>query len=313
MKLELTSVFHATSPQTRAIAKLFYFDLAISALIFLIVAGLVVYVAIRFRQRADAAMPRQDLGDPKLETLWTVIPTLILIVLLVATAYTMHRVNPPVGQRTPDVVIVAHQWWWEFRYPSAHVTTANELHLPLGSNTLLRLESADVIHDFWVPDLAAKSDAIPGHPSYLWLTPECEGIFLGSCAEYCGMCHGQMGIRVIVEPPAVFAQWLQRQQRTPAAPPDDDAAQRGLRLFLAHTCITCHTLAGTTARGVVGPDLTHLAERQTLGAGVLTNDAVHLAQWIAEPQRFKEGSHMPNPRLLDTEARDIAAYLEALQ
>lgn len=308
---EQTSVFHATSPQTRAIAQLFDFDLAIAAAIFLTVAGLVTICVIRFRRRPGQGEPRQDPGNPRLETVWTVIPALILCALLAATAYTMLAVNPPVGAREPDVVVVAHQWWWEYRYPRAGVVTANELHLPAGSNCLLRLESADVIHDFWVPDLAAKSDAIPGHPSYLWINPEQVGVFTGSCAEYCGMCHGQMGIRVIIEPAAAFAQWLASQRALHGAPVAEDA-RRGQRLFLERTCMNCHAIAGTPAAGRVGPDLTHLGGRQTLAANVLDNTASNLAHWIRDPQAIKAGCHMPDLQLTAQECRDVAAYLEAL-
>lgn len=311
MKPEDTSVFHAASPQAQSIAHLFYFDLAIAAVIFLTVAGLVAFIAVRFRHRPGAAEPYQDPGNPRLETLWTVVPSLILVALLVATAYTMHAVNPPVGLRLPDVVVVAHQWWWEYRYPQSGVVTANELHLPAGSNCLMRLESADVIHDFWVPDLSAKSDAIPGHPSFLWIKPDHPGVFLGTCAEYCGMCHGQMGIRVIVESPEEFSQWSQRQLAWPAAAASP-AAKRGEQLFLGRTCMNCHAVNGTAAHGGVGPDLTHVAERQTLAANVLANTHSNLAQWIRLPQSIKTGSHMPNQRLTEPEALDLASYLEGL-
>lgn len=307
-----TSVFHPDSPQARAIAQLFYVDLAIAALIFLTVAGLVVYVAWRFRERPGSGEPVQDEGDPRLETLWTVVPGAILFVLLLLTARTMAIVKPLTGSRAPDVVVIAHQWWWEYHYPASGVVTANELHLEDGRTWLLAIESADVIHDFWVPDLGAKADAVPGRRNYLWIEPQRDGTYLGTCAEYCGAQHALMGIRVVVDPAPAFAEWTDSQLRIPPVPTTGMAAD-GARIFEARTCQNCHRIAGTAAAGRIGPDLTHVADRQTLGAGVLENDADNLARWISNPQRFKPGCHMPDMRLSEHDARAIAAYLEGLR
>jgi cytochrome c oxidase subunit 2 len=312
MKLQDTSVFDANSPQARAIAHLFYFDLVITAVIFLTVAALVFYIVIRFRQRPGEKEPFQDPGNPKLETLWTVIPALILLALLVATAYTMRVVNPPVVNPTPNVIINAHQWWWEYRYPGSGVVTANELHMPVGRKWLLQVESADVIHDFWVPDLGAKVDAIPRNQNYLWITPSKTGIYLGTCAEYCGRQHALMGIRVIVQSPEEFEAWQQSQLRIPS-PPTGVEAERGARLFEEQTCINCHAIAGTKAKGTVGPDLTHVGDRQTLGSGAVSNTLDQLTQWIKDPQAIKPGCNMPNLKLTEAQARDIAVYLESLK
>jgi cytochrome c oxidase subunit 2 len=307
-----TSVFNAQTPQAQSIANLFYIDLAIAAVIFLTVTALVIAAVIRFRARPGDGEPYQDPGNPKLETLWTVIPALILLFLLVLTARAMFIVNPPVGTRKPDVIVVAHQWWWEYRYPSSGVVTANELHMPAGTNWLLGIESADVIHDFWVPDLGAKMDAIPGHPNVLWITPQKTGTYLGTCAEYCGAEHAMMGIRVIVQPPEEFAQWEKEQLHAPP-PPVAAAALRGAKLFEEKTCMNCHNIAGTKARALVGPDLTHLADRDTIGSNLIANNLTNLTQWLADPQSFKPGCDMPNLRLSQTETKDIAVYLESLK
>jgi cytochrome c oxidase subunit 2 len=312
MQMPHTSVLDPHSPQAQSIARLFYIDLAISAAIFLLVTGLVAFAAWRFRARPGDPEPHQESGVRWLETLWTAIPTLIVLVLLVLTAQTMLVVNPPVGKRKPDVTVVAHQWWWEYRYGDPAVVAANELHMPLGENWLLLISSADVIHDFWVPDLGAKMDAIPGHPGYLWIQPRRAGTFLGTCAEYCGADHATMGIRVVVEPPADFAAWRQHQARPPV-PPSDAAGLRGGRLFAARTCRNCHAIAGTAAHGGVGPDLSHLGERATLAAGVLPNTPDDLRRWLLDPQHFKPGCHMPDEGLTDAEARDLASYLEGLR
>jgi cytochrome c oxidase subunit II len=312
MPMQHTSVFHPDSPQARAIVHLFYFDLVIAACIFVTVATLVAVAVKRFRWKPGASEPYQDPGNPKLETLWTVIPALILIALAVQTARTMHFVNPPVIEREPDVVVIAHQWWWEYRYPQSDVITANELHMPAEENWLLLIEAADVIHDFWVPDLGAKMDAIPGHPNHLWIQPQRAGTYLGSCAEYCGLEHALMGIRVIVQPKEDFAAWVRSQLVVPG-PPVGAVAQEGARLFQERTCVNCHRIAGTPANGRVGPDLTHLADRETLGAGVFDNTLDNLTRWIQNPQQFKPGCHMPDERLSEVEAHAIATYLEALK
>jgi cytochrome c oxidase subunit 2 len=311
-KAHFTSVFNPATPEARSIAELFYFDLVIAAIVFLTVTTLVVYIAIRFRHRPGDPEPYQDHGNTKLEIAWTVIPALILLVLLTATGVTMYRVNPPVGLKRADVIVTAHQWWWEYRYPASGVVTANELHMPTGSKWLIEVKSADVIHDFWVPDLSAKMDAIPGHPNFIWITPHEAGVYLGTCAEYCGMEHALMGIRVVVESPDQFQKWEQSQLQVPG-PPTTEIGRLGASLFEDHTCVNCHTIAGTKAGGKVGPNLTHVAERQTLAAGVLENNRQNLALWIRTPQTVKPGCHMPNMWLTKTQADAIAVYLEELK
>jgi cytochrome c oxidase subunit 2 len=312
MNIQDTSVFAANSPQAQAIAQLFYFDLIIAAVIFATVAGLVITAVARFRHRDGAPEPVQDEGNPKLEMVWTIIPALILLALFIGTARTMSIVNPPMGGRTPNVVVTAHQWWWEYRYPGSGVLTANELHMSTDETWLLEVRSADVIHDFWVPDLGAKVDAIPGHPNYLWLTPRRSGTFLGTCAEFCGNQHALMGILVVVQPPAEYSAWEKSQLRVPGIPAAGPAAE-GAHLFQERTCRNCHAVAGTTARGRVGPDLTHVADRETLGAGVLSNTTENLTRWIRNPQIYKEGCHMPDLHLNESEAHEIAVYLEGLR
>lgn len=307
-----TSVFDANSPQARAIAGLFHFDLIMAGIIFLTVLVLLVYVVFRFRWRPGAPEPHQDHGNPKLETLWTVVPALVLSALLVLTARTMAVVKPLVGSHPPDVVVIAHQWWWEYHYPQSGIITANELHMPEGKTWLLKLRSADVIHDFWVPDLGAKVDTIPGRVNYLWIEPQRNGTYLGTCAEFCGAEHALMGIRVIVQPDAQFTAWEQSQLRVPAQPAEGTAAQ-GTRIFESLTCTNCHRIAGTKADGRVGPDLTHVADRQTLGSGAIANTMDNLTAWIQDPQKIKPGCHMPDMGLTKTQAHDIAVYLEALK
>ena len=166
-----SNIFSFATEQAKTIVYLHFFDLAICFLIAMTVAGLLTYASIKFRYRPGDAEPFQNPGNVKLELTWTIIPALILLVLGILTAVVMHIVNPPVGSRQPDVIVNAHQWWWEYRYPKSGVVTANELHLPQGANSLLEIRSADVIHSFWVPNFGQKMDAIPGHPNSVFYQP----------------------------------------------------------------------------------------------------------------------------------------------
>jgi cytochrome c oxidase subunit 2 len=294
-----------------AIADLLGWILLACGAIFAVVAGLVVACVVRFRGRAGAPEPRQVPGSRRLEIAWTVAPLLLVVWMFALTARTMRASDPP-ADRDPDLVVVGHQWWWEVRYPRAGVITANEIHVPVATPWLVRLESADVIHDFWVPELARKVDMVPGHPNHVWLAAERPGTYLGACAEFCGVQHAWMRLRVIAEPPAAFAAWLEAE-RAPAAAPAGGPAARGRALFTELTCASCHAIAGTGAAARIGPDLTHLASRRTLGAGLLENTPAALARWLADPQALKPGSHMPDLELDAAQVADLAAYLGALR
>ena len=299
------------SSQAGDIYDLFQVILGVGAVILLIVAGSITYIIVRFRHRPGDSVPYQNFGDPRLETLWTVVPLLTVTAMFFLTVQTMNRVHPqPLGEK-PELEIVAHQWWWEARYPQSGVVTANEIHIPVNKNLLYRLTSADVIHDFWVPQLGQKIDAIPNHPNYSWLSADAPGTYLGTCAEYCGAEHAWMRIRVIAQTPQDFAAWTKHQSEPPPAPSSGPAiAGRGLFLSL---CMNCHAIAGTPAKGDIGPDLSHVASRQTLAAGVFANTPENLSRWIADPQKIKPGCHMPNLQLKPDEVAVISAYLEELK
>ena len=297
-------MFNPTSSQAQAITNLFVLTLILGTVILILVTGLVLYASFRYRGRPGEEEPKPNFGNRKLEIGWTVAPAVLLIVLAVLTLYTMRISDPSVqSQEQPDLVIVGHQWWWEVRYPKAGVVTANEIHLPAGQRLLTRIESADVIHSFWVPALGRKMDAIPGHPNHLYIQADTPGTYLGTCAEYCGAEHAWMRIRVLVQTPADFETWQQDQLKLPQIPTTGLAAQ-GKQVFQEKTCIVCHTQE-------IGPDLTHLGSRETLAAGVLTNTPDNLAKWLKNPQAVKPGSHMPNFNLSDSEIQALVAYLEA--
>ncbi|MHB8647493.1 MAG: cytochrome c oxidase subunit II [Thermomicrobiales bacterium] len=309
--MPVSSPFNPISPQEMDISHLFIAILIIAGVIFALVAFLVLYPAVRYRHRSGAGEPYQEFGRPKLEIAWTVAPAVLLAVVFGFTVTTMRASDPPTGQQPPDLTVIGHQWWWEMRYAAGGVT-ANELHLPVGRRMLLQLDSADVIHTFWVPQLGRKMDMIPGHTNRLWVEPTQTGTFLGACAEYCGTEHAWMRLRVIVQPQAEFDAW-QRQQMQAAMPPSGGDAARGAMLFQQQTCASCHAIAGTGASAQVGPDLTHFGGRDTIGAGVLDNTPENLAKWLKDPQAVKPGNHMPDLQLTDDQIRALVAYLEAQQ
>jgi len=300
------------SSQAAAIARLFYVDLVISAIIFLVVAGLVLTIILRNRKRAPSFLPEQDFGNEKLEWTWTVVPLMIVTGLFIYTVKIMREVSPPPADRQPDIEIVAHQWWWEVHYFPSGATTANEIHVPVGKDLLFRVRSADVIHNFWVPALGQKIDAIPNHPNYAWYHVTEAGTYQGTCTEFCGAEHAWMRILLIAEPVPAFGAWIE-EQSLPAREPTGATARAGRQKFEHHTCMSCHTIRGTPADGTVGPDLTHLASRQTLAAGVFENTPENLMKWIRDPQRYKPDSHMPNMDLGQQTFEEIAAYLGELR
>lgn len=309
----ISSPFNPSSHQALNIANLFYVTLIISAFIFVIVAGSITYIMFRYRSRPGGGEPKQVFGERKLEIIWTVVPLLIVTFLFAYTAYTMHTADPsPNPYQQPDILVTGHQWWWEIYYPKSGIVTANEVHIPVGKKLLVQLESADVIHDFWVPQLARKMDMTPGHPTHIWLEADAAGTYLGACSEYCGAQHAWMRLRVIVQPQVEFDAWQQNQLQAPQAPTTGEALQ-GIQLFKQLTCINCHTIAGTEANARIGPNLTHVASRQTLGAGILENTTSNLARFLSNPHAVKPGILMPNMKLSDSEVNALVAYLEGLK
>jgi cytochrome c oxidase subunit 2 len=292
--------------------------LAVCASIFLVVAGLLAFTVVRFRRRKmdDGSEPAQIYGSNKIEVAWTVIPVLIVLVLSMATARSVVEVqNRHMPADALRVTVIGHQWWWEFRYPSLGIVTANELHVPLSTaakptTTALRLESADVAHSFWVPQLAGKTDVIPGITNNMWIDPRQQGTFLGNCAEYCGMQHANMLLSVIVEPAADFEKWAAAQTLDAVSDPKLESSRA---TFLSLSCVNCHTVKGTPAVGTFGPDLTHLMNRTTLGSGVIPNTPGNLRAWVKDPQAMKPGNLMPNMQLNAKELDEVVAYLASLK
>jgi cytochrome c oxidase subunit 2 len=245
-----------------------------------------------------------------------VVPTILLAVLLVYGLAPLPALLAPAPEGSLKIAVSGEQWWWRVRYlpPGGEpVELANEIRLPVGEPVEFSLESPDVIHSFWIPALGGKIDMIPGRVTRLALTPTKTGVFRGACAEYCGTAHALMSFPVVVQEKEEFDRWLARQAR-PAHPPAGPLAARGQELFLANGCGACHTIRGTPADGVVGPDLTHVGSRLSVGAGTLPNNAGTLLRWIARTEHVKPGVHMPAFGMLPKDdLHALAHYLEGLQ
>ena len=240
--------------------------------------------------------------------------TAVLLASIVWTVIVLAQTTNPPSAPTVTIEITARQWWWQVRYlsddPLRVFTTANEIHIPTGQPVLLRLVSGDVIHSFWVPALSGKTDVIPGQTNEIWLQANGPGIYRGQCAEYCGLEHARMAFLVVAQTPADFRRWRQSQIQSPSQP--TGIAKLGMADFNTH-CGGCHAVRGTDANGVLGPDLSHLMQRHTLAAGVLTNDNANLLNWIRDPQGIKPGVMMQAPELSDAELSRIDAYLQTLR
>jgi cytochrome c oxidase subunit II len=301
-------LFSPHSPQTHAIAAVFSLVLVIAAVIFLIVAAGVIYSSVRYRSRGVEAEPRQIFGSPKLEFLWTVVPILIVTGLFIVTVRAMVLIDAPQdSSRPPDLVITGHQWWWEARYPNGVIATG-DIHIPASRRWLARIESGDVIHDFWAPELARKMDAVPGRASYIWLEADAPGTYDGTCSEFCGAQHAWMRFRVIAQSETDFEAWLNNEAKATR----DDVPDARERLF-RNKCEGCHTVVATAPSSGKGPSLAHLASRDFLGGGIQPNTPENLMLWLTDPQAAKPGNRMPNTPLTTEERRALLAYLETLR
>jgi cytochrome c oxidase subunit 2 len=315
-----TTIFAPSGTPAHSIFGLSLLVLGITAAIFLVVAGLLLYVVVRFRHRpsdANAAQePPQIYGSTQIELSWTVIPILIVVMLFLATAriilLTQNATKPADAL---DITVIGHQFWWEYHYPKLGIVTANELHIPVSdprhpTPTYLTMTSADTDHSFWVPRLAGKTDLIPNRVNTMWMDPQAPGLYLGQCAQYCGTQHALMLLRVYADSPADFARWVAHQKQ-PAV--EDPSVAEGRAVFQHNACISCHTVAGTVATGTFGPDLTHLASRDTIASGAIPNTAANLRAFVDNPANFKPGCLMPPMHLNQHDLDAVTAYLTTLK
>src|SRR5499433_808737 len=318
MSVPTPSIFAPVSTPAFAIREVSFIVLAITLAIFLIVGGFAVYTLIRFGRRAanPEVEPAQVYGSKQIELAWTVVPFLIVVVLFLVTARYIYGIERrPQPPDALELTIVGHQWWWEIRYPKLGIVTANEIHVPVSeaANTspiFITVESVDVAHSFWIPQLAGKMDAIPNKTNHVWIEPRQTGTFVGQCAEYCGLQHALMLLLVVVHPKDEFQAWVAAQQ-TPSV--DQATVTAGRQLFSSLACINCHTVRGTQSNAVFGPDLTHLMSRSTLGAGAARNTPENLRAWVKDPSAFKTGALMPAMKLDDAQLDQLVAYLSTLR
>jgi cytochrome c oxidase subunit 2 len=296
--------------------------LIVCGLMYALVIGFVGWAVWRHRRRIGTwapEVPEPDVQDPglrKATAVWTVVIVAGISVLTAAS----FLVDRSLARATPDplkIKVTAKQWWWDIEYqdeanPAQTLRTANELHLPQGRSAVVELQSQDVIHSFWVPNLHGKEDLIPGRTNEIILTPRRPGVFRGQCAEFCGTQHAHMALDVTVESPAVFAAWKQRQLGSGATPTTPTQAA-GERVFFSKACVMCHQIGGTSAGSRAGPDLTHVASRRTLAAGTLPYSRSSLAAWISDPQGIKPGTNMPVVELSSGELNALVDYLDSLK
>jgi cytochrome c oxidase subunit 2 len=302
------SAFDPHSPQARAVAHLWWWMLGVGGAIW---AAVVVAMLIAVARRGDAALDAR-------KTAFTVFVagTAIVLASFLAYDFAVGREAARRGAPALTIAVTGHQWWWEVNYedarPSQTMVTANEIHVPTGQLIEFKLHAADVIHSFWAPNLNGKRDLIPGYATSQWFVADTPGVYRGQCAEFCGLQHAKMAFYVVAQTPNDYLAW-RTASAAPHTPPADSIGMAGLRVFLSSGCPLCHTIAGTDARGTVGPSLSHLASRKTLAAGTLANTRDNLMAWIVNPQAVKPGVHMPALPLQPAQLNAVVTYLETLK
>jgi len=311
------------SREAHAISSLWWQFFWVLGIIYILVVATVLIC--RFKSRRDRAninlpQPADSIpGESKTHrviAILTGVSVVILLGLLVDDLFASRVLAPKNDPGALNLTVTGHQWWWEIEYgdqdPSKVFQTANEIHIPVGRTISFTLRSPDVIHSLWVPSLHGKKDLVPGHPATLVLRAEKPGIYWGQCAEFCGAQHANMGLLIKAESASDFAAWEDAARKSAVAPMTDQQ-KHGQQIFLNSTCVMCHAVSGTIAGSHNGPELTHLASRQTIAAGTLPNTRENLALWIQEPQLVKPGARMPGTGLQPNDLADLLDYLQTLK
>jgi len=299
------------------ITDLFFLTFWIAVAVFILVEFGLIFILFRYRRRPNQeGLPAQVHGNTLLEVSWTIIPVIILAVLAIPTVRDI-RFLADVPEDALEVNVTAQQWWWGFEYPGQDVVTADEMYVPVGRPVKVTLQSKDVIHSFWVPQLAGKMDVVPSNNpkqklNEMWFNAKEPGRYSGQCAEFCAESHAKMKFTVVAVPEDEFNAWLE-EQREPADRPTGLAAQ-GEQLFNGQPCIACHTIEGNpSAIGEIGPNLTHFASRERFAGSWLENNTENLYDWLKDPPAIKPGSKMPNYNLTDEQINLLIAYLQSLE
>jgi cytochrome c oxidase subunit 2 len=306
------STFAPQSPAAERIATLWWFLFGLGSIIYLVVLGIMLYALFRGREDAAANGRWQQRGRRIILFGGALIPAVILLVIYGFTLTTLSALSFVNTDDSLTIEMTGHQWWWEVQYSTEQITTANEIHIPVGEPVNIRLESDDVIHSFWVPELNGKLDLVPGTTNVLQLQANEPGEYWGLCAEFCGIQHAKMLFVVVAHPAGEFDEWVGAQQQ-PAAEPATELTQTGFEVFMEVGCAECHVISGTNATGELGPDLTHFAGRLTLGAGAAPNNRGNLSGWIVDSHGLKPGNLMPPSELSGTELQALLAYMETLR
>ncbi|MEQ9379735.1 MAG: cytochrome c oxidase subunit II [Pirellulales bacterium] len=311
-------MFNPAGPAAESIRDLFILVIAVCFVIFVAVGGSLAYFVFRFRDRKDSGNtePPQIYGSKPIEVAWTLAPALTVLVLalvVIRSVFDLRGQEPTASDQR--IRVVGHQWWWEFEYPEHGVITANEMVIPVsdeqaGRKIFLQLESADVIHSFWMPKLNGKTDLVPGKTNHMWIEANVAAPYFGRCAEYCGTQHANMLLRVDAVTKAEFDAWIAAQKEPAKEVASGDA---GRERFMELACANCHTIRGTRANGKFGPDLTHLMSRKTIAAGMVENNRENLIRWVADPDDIKSGCRMPDMRLSEGDVKQIVDYLVTLE
>jgi cytochrome c oxidase subunit II len=336
------SILNPSGPVASKEAGLFWFILVVATIVFVVVEGLLIYSIVRFRERPNSPAPTQTHGNNTIEIIWTIVPSVFLFIVLVGTIYTMFGLSTFSSTGRPiEIKVVGHQWWWEFDYVNENIVTADELHIPVGTRIEAQLQSNNVIHSFWVPELFGKTDVVPAHNNMSVFQADKIGEYRGQCTEFCGLQHAHMNFYVIVQSQDAYNAWVTSQQQAAAATPTDPNALAGQKLFLGSGgCQGCHGIVGVNlksfndslANSLIGPNLTHFGSRHQIAGAVLSWDpascvvvtgsdgqpriqnpgACGLYQWLHSPQTVKPGNDMAIRTLSDTEIAQLIAYLESL-
>ncbi|RDI61211.1 cytochrome c oxidase subunit II [Microvirga subterranea] len=312
------SALDTHGPAASALEALFWTFLSVLGFVWVLTMGAVALSLRRRRPEGEDPLVTNPRRESRMG--WTISGAVALTVVTVLTLTGLSYASQKhLFEKRDDVLtikVTGHQWWWQVDYEDSQAdkrfTTANEIHIPVGEPVLLKLESSDVIHSFWVPSLTGKMDLIPGRQNTLQIQADREGSYRGQCAEFCGWQHAHMGMLIVARPKAEFDGWRDNQIRDATAPQTDER-KRGEQIFFSKPCVMCHQVRGTSAGGKVAPDLTHVGSRQYIAAGTLPTTRGNIAAWIVDPQSIKPGAQMPVIKIEPDELDPLVSYLEGLK